>query len=690
MPEPVSVIVNSHMDPVWLWNLSAGRRAWSNTVTTIVSLMKEFPEMTFSCSSAQLYRWIETTNRPLFRDIQALFREGRWEIIGGWEVQSDVVIASAESIRRQGISGKEYFRDRFDTDVRIAFNVDSFGHSADLPDLLCETGFDSYVYVRGNPLPELFRWNSPTGKSVTAHQIRNGYGMLPNLDREQFFRRVRTEAERDGSAKTFFFGVGDHGGQLSREYLRMLMEAMKEYPLRFSTLSRYFAEHRDDPLPEYTGDLGPVFRGCYSANHRVKQALAETEHTLLQAELFGDDAAKAELEKPWLDTLLADFHDSLPGTCIRETYERDIYPMLGGAKTKAQTIIDTSLAIRETAHDTRFAPEGGLFAVNPSAERALLPVSFPAFTDPNGTGQEFNALMDRDGNFSPVMILPPDNSYGPFGTPWGKITAVLPVDARSEKIFALTRTATPFPDVDPAPLKELLNQLQWQIYHDDTGTWGFGLDSFDGQFDVPRTESVRFSSGTVCAEADAEYRWRDSKIRLHLTLFSGLPDIRISVECDWHEHFTALKLAWIHPAPSGTAELLRRRHLSCAAHELNLHSGREWRNGRPEYRLETTGEQPFINWCALQCGGHVSGFFSPDLHGCDALGASLRLTLLRCLPYADHKPFTPNTRCGFLDEGRTAYEFWFCSGSPERIQNMRMMEFCEITPHPPFPAEVQG
>ena len=54
MPEPVSVIVNSHMDPVWLWNLSAGRRAWSNTVTTIVSLMKEFPEMTFSCSSAQL------------------------------------------------------------------------------------------------------------------------------------------------------------------------------------------------------------------------------------------------------------------------------------------------------------------------------------------------------------------------------------------------------------------------------------------------------------------------------------------------------------------------------------------------------------------------------------------------------------------------------------------------------------
>ena len=98
MPEPVSVIVNSHMDPVWLWNLSAGRRAWSNTVTTIVSLMKEFPEMTFSCSSAQLYRWIETTNRPLFRDIQALFREGRWEIIGGWEVQSDVVIPSAESL----------------------------------------------------------------------------------------------------------------------------------------------------------------------------------------------------------------------------------------------------------------------------------------------------------------------------------------------------------------------------------------------------------------------------------------------------------------------------------------------------------------------------------------------------------------------------------------------------------------
>ena len=684
MSRKISVIVNSHMDPVWLWNLSSGRRAWSNTITTIVSLMKEFSKMTFTCSSAQLYRWIEKTNPALFADIRALIREGRWEIVGGWEVQSDVIVSSAESIRRQGLSGKEYFQDRFGVDVRIAFNVDSFGHSADLPDLLCETGFDSYVYMRGNPLPELFRWKSPAGNAVTAHQLRSCYGLDPNLDRKTFFKRIQHEAEREGNAKTFFFGIGDHGGQLSREYLQILREAMKEYPLHFSTLAQYFEEHRQDDLPDYTGDLGPVYRGCYSANHRVKQAVAETESLLLKAEHFGGDSARNALKDAWLDVLFSNFHDSLPGTCIRETYERDIYPMLGGAAVKARTLIDTAVSMRETAHDTRFAPEGGIFTVNPSPQDGILPVSFPAFLDPNGTGRIFNALQDKAGHLIPVQILPSDSSFGPFGVPWGKITAAIPVPAESEKVFALVRTDAAFPSLNSEPLEKLLRQLSWQVYHDDTGTWGFTLCEYSGQFESPRLVSSVCSTGPVCAELEAEYRFRSSAIRLRLTTFAGLPDIRLQVECDWHEPFTALKLAWNFPNAADSAVLLRRRHISLAEHPLTLNHDFEWRNGLPEHAQQSTGEQPFIQWCAMQSGGRTFGFFSPDLHSCDAMGANLRLTLLRCLPYADHKPFMPNTRCGFLDEGRTVYEFWFCPESPERVQTAQSMEYCEITPHQAF------
>ena len=32
------IICNSHLDPVWLWNLSCGRSAWINTVHSVVRI----------------------------------------------------------------------------------------------------------------------------------------------------------------------------------------------------------------------------------------------------------------------------------------------------------------------------------------------------------------------------------------------------------------------------------------------------------------------------------------------------------------------------------------------------------------------------------------------------------------------------------------------------------------------------
>ena len=194
MVEKIFVISNSHIDPVWIWRRRSGRSSWVNTMHSVVGMMKKHPELKFTCSSAALYRWIEENEPSLFREIARLVESCRWEITGGWEVQSDAIIASTESLIRQGISGREYFRKKFGVEVNTGYCVDSFGHAAGLPKILNATGFSRYVFLRPivtpAELPLLFRWRSEGGSAVTALRVFDTYN-CECVSREFYQKRKR-------------------------------------------------------------------------------------------------------------------------------------------------------------------------------------------------------------------------------------------------------------------------------------------------------------------------------------------------------------------------------------------------------------------------------------------------------------------------------------------------------------------
>ena len=125
MKKKIYLICNSHLDPIWLWNRTSGRSAWLNTMHSVVRIMQENPDMKFTCSAAAQYRYIEECDPALFRKISELIREKRWEIVGGWEVQPDVIISRPQPLIHQALSGKKYFLDRFNVDVKIGYCVDS-------------------------------------------------------------------------------------------------------------------------------------------------------------------------------------------------------------------------------------------------------------------------------------------------------------------------------------------------------------------------------------------------------------------------------------------------------------------------------------------------------------------------------------------------------------------------------------
>ncbi len=651
------VIANSHIDPVWLWRRSSGRTSWLNTVRSVVRIMDEQPDIKFTCSSAALYRWIDETDPGLFKRLQELVREQRWEIVGGWEVQSDAIICRPETLVRQAAYGKQYLQDRFGVDVRIGYCVDSFGHSAGLPGILRNSGMEYYVFTRPFALKELlFDWRGADGASVTALHIFPGYGMPSTMSREDLFQRIELLQGTELPEQTFFFGLGDHGGGLSRRHLAWLREAMGEYDIVFSTLTEYFEAVRDYPLPTVTGELTPDFRGCYSAGHEVKSKVAISTRQLLKAEKLSPDPA--ELDDAWLELLFNHFHDILPGTSTREAFEHDVYPGLGMVEFTANNVLDRELCRRGVQMDTSFMTEGGVLVWNHHPFKANAIVSFDGFTDPNASGELFNVLRSPDGSVIPLQILPPDTGFGPYAEPWGKLTALIGLDADAIGLYAYGRDQQERPALGFECQRALLEKLSFELFYDDTRTWGFGLASFVQVIGTATQTGVReYADGPVCSILRATYEWRGSGIVLDLVQYVGIDEIELRVRLDWHDVNCCLKLAVAHGL-----KLPEFRTNSCGAvvqRPLHQSAARQWNDGRSEPLPPNSGECSMVDWCMASAGEHNCGFLAGDLHSCDHADNKLRMTLNRPVFYADHEPFTPNRDSGYLDVGMSWRKLWY-------------------------------
>ena len=136
-PRPVVHLVgNAHLDPVWLWRWPEGFAETKATFRSALDRMRETPHYVFTSSSAALYAWVEESDPAMFREIQERVAEGRWALAGGWWIEPDCNIPSAEASFRQVLYGQRYFREKFGRLCDVGFCVDSFGHAGTLPKIL--------------------------------------------------------------------------------------------------------------------------------------------------------------------------------------------------------------------------------------------------------------------------------------------------------------------------------------------------------------------------------------------------------------------------------------------------------------------------------------------------------------------------------------------------------------------------
>ncbi|OGD22824.1 MAG: alpha-mannosidase [Candidatus Aminicenantes bacterium RBG_16_63_16] len=718
MPRPrIHLISNAHLDPVWLWDWEEGAGEALSTFRAAANLCEEFPGYIFNHNEAVLYRWVEEFEPGLFRRIGKLVREKRWHILGGWYLQPDCNLPSGESFVRQIVLGKRYFKEKFGIDVRTASNLDSFGHTQGLVQILAKSGFDSYIFCRPGPadltLPsEDFTWVGFDGSTVTATRITAHYNTAGGQAGKKILDWIAAHPDRELSL--VLWGVGDHGGGASRADLIELGGLMKDrtdVEILHSSVDAYFEElrRRKTPLPERASDLNPWAVGCYTSMARVKQKHRRLENDLFMAEKMASAAAFQglmkypgdELREALLDLAFSEFHDILPGSSIQPAEESSVRRLDHGleilSRVKARAFF--ALAGGEPAARDGEIP---ILVYNPHPFRVagLVECEFEPYEINASGGFLFPQVY---GNGRPLPSQP-EKEESSLSVEWRKKVVfaaelapgrINRFDCRLEKrevkpvprlaetdgrilhqtgdLEMTINTRTGLVDRFAAAGLDLTaeNAFQPIVMNDNADPWGMSVKSFRdlaGRFELMSDEDARRVSGITAGGARSVRIIEDGAARAVVEAVFGygrsvifqrykLPKTGTQVEVElrvlWNEMDKMLKL-------SVPTRLSGGRYIGQVAYGAA---------GLPVDGTEAVAQK----WVAVVSEEPDAALtcINDGTYGSDFAGGELRLSLLRSPAYsADPAAVGPliaqDRHIPRQDQGERIFHFWFDGGRRER------------------------
>lgn len=343
---------HAHIDVAWLWTLDQTRRKAGRTFHTVLRLMEQFPDYHFTQSQPQLYDDVRRDYPALFDAIKQRVAEGRWEPIGGMWVEADCNLSGAESLARQFLLGRNFFREHFGPQAEspVLWLPDVFGYSAALPQLIKQAGLDYFFTIKigwnqYNRLPyDSFWWQGLDGTRVLTHfstttendTVRASTYNAPA--RPEDVRRTWTHFQQKAIQHEVLmtFGYGDGGGGPTRDMLENLRE-LQAFPAMPQVRQRAALDFFRDleresgaKLPTWNGELYLEYhRGTYTTQSRNKRANRQSEFLLHDAEfvaalalqLAADFAYPIEtFNQAWRLICLNQFHDIIPGSSIGQVY----------------------------------------------------------------------------------------------------------------------------------------------------------------------------------------------------------------------------------------------------------------------------------------------------------------------------------------------------------------------------------
>src|ERR1051325_5948905 len=675
----IHIIGYSHIDAAWLWPWRDGSNIVLTTLRSALDRIRETSGFRYSHSSAIHYQWVERSDPKMFEEIRQRVKEGRLEVGGGWPVEPDCNIPSTESFVRHCLYGKEYFQRAFGVDVNIGFNPDSFGHAAGFPAILKGAGYRYYVFKRPDEtemknLPLLFWWEAPDGSRVLAMRIWRSY----NFRAERLPVAAQNIFAPGFNHGAFFMGIGDHGGGVTKDQIRQILEMQKDPTLpelRWSTVREFFTAVEQSPafanLPVIRSELQHHARGCYAAhgegkqlNRRAERLLGQSETISLVTNLNYDNRYPGdEYKEAWGEVLFNQFHDVMAGSAIYTDYV-DTRDSLGWACETAQIAKVQALELMAKRVDLHNVKEGAVFVYNPLpwSRKALL--QYSTDKNPPRTGIPISHLETSEGQKIPIQWMPSSN-WMTFGML--RLSAWVDLPSCGYRVFELVHGTPPEPQphldfftisetgfgissLRSAEGKELLaGPINLVVIGDTSDVWGHGIEKFRREVGRPQfVSSDVIEDGPVMRVTRQKAKWNSSQIVLDITQIRGMDIVELRFAIDWHEREQILKL-----------EL-----------PLGLTSPRVFAKvpGAVIERQQDGGEEPYQDWLAVQ--GKIAGedytvgLMNDSTYSYDCWQGLLRTVLVRSARFARNaEEFLPlSDDNAWQDQGRQERRFWLVRG----------------------------
>lgn len=564
----VKAVGHAHIDTAWLWPVRETIRKCARTFATQLELIERYPEYVFGASQPQHYAFVKEHYPALYERIKVAVKAGRWELQGGMWVEADCNVTGGESLIRQLLHGKNFFRNEFGVDVNNLWLPDVFGYSAALPQLLRKSGIQFFLtqkmsWSQINDFPyHTFNWQGIDGSTVLSHfPPENTYNS--QLASESLRAAQESFKEREFIDEFIsLFGVGDGGGGPKDEHIEMgrrqadLEGAPK---VSFGNARDFFdrlAAYQDS-VPTWVGELylelhrGTLTTQAYMkwANRKLEQKLRALE--MLSSCLLVEKYPQSQIEEIWETVLLNQFHDIIPGSSIWRVYRvahdeyrdalekcdrllTEVASELFNPDDDAITLVNTlhspfegtivlpnewkgSVAKRESGEILPWQKEGDRVAVRVS----VAPYSFVTITKAPLAESESN--QDRGLCLENELVV---NEFGEDGT----LVRCYDKEMRREFIA---------PD-QPGNLICL--------YEDRPNDWNaWDIDSFyrDTLLETAQVVTVEaLPNGEVRQGIHIVYQIGESRIEQTIRLEKGSKRLDFETRVEWHEKHRMLRVAF--------------------------------------------------------------------------------------------------------------------------------------------------
>lgn len=335
----VHAIGHAHMDLAWLWPIRETKRKGLRTFATVMRMMEQFKQYNFGASQPQLYQWVKEQDDHLYQQLVEKVKEGRWEVQGAMWVEADTNITGGESLIRQMLYGKKFFKEEFDINVDVMWLPDVFGYTSVLPQIMKKSDVHYFMTQKMSwnnytKFPHhTFMWEGSDGTEILTHMVPEDTYNSPLTPQSVKF--AETNYQEAGISKDclLLYGIGDGGGGPGEEHLERAKRIGQCQGLSkvVQSNSHDFFHHLEENQADYVSYKGKLYlekhQGTLTTSSKTKYYNKWFENTLKDLELFrtylmmSHLPVSGTLEDLWKEVLLYQFHDILPGSSISRVYD---------------------------------------------------------------------------------------------------------------------------------------------------------------------------------------------------------------------------------------------------------------------------------------------------------------------------------------------------------------------------------